>query len=309
MADEVVIVVLCPACDERITLTPARRKAGVKCPACGTPVPAPKPDAEPEGGSKAKPKKKPREPSSAEGTVRPGSKPRPWRGDDEDPDDRSGGAASAQWEQAQTIGCAAAVVVGLVIIIGLVVWGIVRSGGSATTAPAAPGAPNDPALAPPFEVDPLLERPDRPVYLADMSEFGVVSGPWPFTKGGLGNPTGPQPTGDPIKVNGTEALKGLSMHPGDNQTTRAAFALGGRASELRGTVALNDDPGDAFSPVVFAVVGDGRELWRSVPINRARGPESFRVDVRGVQVLELRVTAQGSHFRAHAVWVDPVITK
>ena len=140
-----------------------------------------------------------------------------------------------------------------------------------------------PALEPPFDIDPLLEKPARPVYLADMQEFGVRTGPWRFGKGELGNGAN-----TPIKLKGTVAEKGLSAHPADRAATRVASALGGKAATLTGTVALSDSNPDAPDPVVFVIVGDRKELWRSNPIKRATGPESFRVDVTGVKVLELR---------------------
>jgi hypothetical protein len=161
-----------------------------------------------------------------------------------------------------------------------------------------------PAVEPPFEIDPLLEEPAPPVYLADMSEFGVRMGPWRFGKGELGDGAG-----SPIRVNGTPGPKGLSVHPREGVATRVAYALGGRAVTLAGAAALNDYGSEAWGTVVFTIVGDGRELWRSGPVNRASGSARFRVDVSGVKVLELRAILSGAHLHAHAVWVDPVIEK
>ena len=161
-----------------------------------------------------------------------------------------------------------------------------------------------PTFEPPFDVDPLLEKPDRPVYLADMKEFAVRMGPWQFGKGELGNGAK-----TPIKVKGVAAEKGLSVHPSDRAATRVAYALGGKATALAGKVGLSDPDPVAWDPVVFVVVGDGKELWRSGPIKGDTGPQSFRADVTGVKVLELRAVATGSHYGAHAAWVDPVIEK
>jgi endo-alpha-N-acetylgalactosaminidase len=132
----------------------------------------------------------------------------------------------------------------------------------------------------------------------------VKMGPWTF---GRGEHSGG--SGTPIKVNGEIARKGLGVHPPDNGATRVAYALGGKAVTLAGAAALNDYAAEALSPVVFTIVGDGRELWRSGAVNRATGPARFRVDVTGVKVLELRALQAGSHLHAHAVWIDPVIEK
>jgi len=161
-----------------------------------------------------------------------------------------------------------------------------------------------PPPAPPFAVDPALAGRDRSVYLADMTEFDVQMGPWQFGKGELGD--GKR---TPIRVRGKPYEKGLGVHPWDLKTTRVCYAPGGKAKTLSGGAGLNDYEFEAHGPVVFAVLGDGRELWRSAPLNRAGGPVRCAVDVRGVKGLELRAASQGGHFGAHAVWLDPVLEK
>ena len=321
--------ITCPECDERIAV-----KSGIRvlCPTCGAQVAiALNLHAEP-----AEPKSKPREAADAAdkpaaGKIKPGSKPQKRRDDDDDDYEHDhprgrrpqrGGESNA----GQIIGIILTVVVVVAAGMGLVyllVKPAARPGGPPVAAPNAnpnlnplpglvPPIPADtrdaeralPAFAPPFEVDPLMEQADRPVYLADMQEFGVQMGPWRLGKGELGDGAR-----TPIKVNGTLSPKGLSVHPSDRAATRAAYALGGRAVTLSGAAALNDFTSEAWSPVVFTIVGDGLELWRSAPVTRARGPASFRVNVTGVKVLELRAILLGAHIGAHAVWVDPVIEK
>jgi hypothetical protein len=53
------------------------------------------------------------------------------------------------------------------------------------------------------------------------------------------------------------------------------------------------------------VIGDGKELWQSGVVRQPGRTESCSLDVGSVEVLELRVRAEGSHFGAHAVWVEP----
>jgi DNA-directed RNA polymerase subunit RPC12/RpoP len=339
MADDV----MCPECDERITVK--FRSEGVKCPACGTQVL--KPASEERAGredktEKAKKTKAQKEGEPGAAKIKPGSKPRKRRGDDDDYEhDHPKGRRKPSTNGVPT----GAVITGLLIVIGgviaLIVWAV-RPGEKPTDPPQVVGGPNlnpnpnpnqgpgpGPALGPgpapgrgpirqgsvdtraaegalpkvtaPFDVDPLLEQPNRPVYLADMQEFGVQMGPWRFGKGELGDGANTA-----IKVKGEPALKGLSVHPRDRAATRVAYALGGRAVTLAGAAGLNDE---TLAPVVFKVIGDGRELWKSEPTTRASGPAQFLVDVRGVQVLELRAITLGSHLNAHAVWVDPVIEK
>jgi hypothetical protein len=295
----------CPECDEQVEILFQDQGEGLKCPTCGTQIVAPRAVEKP-APSAGKPKKRRNRSASA--------------GDSSSRRTASSGTSS----QDEAVGNMIAGVIGLVIVVA-VIWGIVagirwvireanqEEAAPAPTSPAEPAGPAGPtglpggvpeSVAAPFEVDPLLEQPDRPVYLADMTEFGVRMGPWKFGKGELGDGAK-----TPIKVRDVLAEKGLSVHPHDRGTTRVYYALGGKAETLAGAAGLNDHTHEASGPVVFVVAGDGRELWRSAPVTRAGGPASFRVDVRGVKVLELRATAQGGHFGTHAVWIDPVIEK
>lgn len=313
MAEEV----KCPECDERVELTAALRKNGLSCPTCGAALGklialAPKPDA-----AKAAPK--------------PTRRTRRDDDDDYDPDHPRPHARARQQGNGN-----AGVLGGLILTVVLVVGGglaavyFIRGNRAKPPAPNAPGlqanpapgvrpppavgwaGPTDtvaaetalPAVEPPFAVDPRLEADARPVYLADMQEFAVRMSPWTFGKGELGDGAR-----TPIRVGGTPAPKGLSVHPNTQFATRAAYALGGKAGTLVGAAALNDYASEAWSPVVFVLAGDGRELWRSGPVNRASGPAAFRVDVTGVKVLELRAIGLGGHIGAHAVWVDPRIER
>ena len=73
---------------------------------------------------------------------------------------------------------------------------------------------------------------------------------------------------------------------------------------FKSAVALNDTC-EPVSAVVFEVLGDDKSLWKSSPIGKARQLQECAVDVTGVDVLELRVTSQGSHWGLHAVWLEP----
>jgi hypothetical protein len=140
------------------------------------------------------------------------------------------------------------------------------------------------------------------VYLADLQEFDVKNGPWPFTKGGH--------VGDgvhPVQVNGVVTPKSLGMHPPDAPGHAAAkYHLGREAAVFRAGVALNDTAREMRSAAVFEVLGDGQLLWRSEPVAKPGGPpQECEVDVSGVDVLELRVRARGSYWGLHAVWLGP----
>jgi hypothetical protein len=61
--------------------------------------------------------------------------------------------------------------------------------------------------------------------------------------------------------------------------------------------------------VVFIIVGDGKELWRSKKIE-AGGLAEYTVGVDRVKELELRVTnADDGNASDWGVWLDPVLTR
>lgn len=63
--------------------------------------------------------------------------------------------------------------------------------------------------------------------------------------------------------------------------------------------------GRAGSPVTFRLLGDGKQLWRSRPIQSTGVIDVADVDVTLVEVLRLEAEAAGSNACSHAVWVDP----
>ena len=141
-------------------------------------------------------------------------------------------------------------------------------------------------------------------YLSDMDEFDVKAGPWTLGKNGdIGN-------GQQIVVNGNRSSKGLGMHPPDNGYSRVKYRLGKKAAVFKAGAALNDTANIVFHLATFEVWGDGKRLWKSDPVSKAKQPvQETSVDVSGVDVLELRVVAHGSHLGLHAVWIEPRVLK
>jgi NPCBM/NEW2 domain-containing protein len=181
--------------------------------------------------------------------------------------------------------------------------------------PPAPGAPaSQPAAKPPAKPSAANESEQLPplknifaagprVFLNELQEFGVKNGPWPVSKNGL--------VGDgakPIRVDGKDAPHSLGMHPPDAPGFAAAkFRLGKHAALFRGAVALDDSATLVFHTAIFEVWGDGKKLWESNPLHKAKEMLPCKVDVSGVDVLELRVRSTQSHFGLHAVWIDPYV--
>ena len=144
------------------------------------------------------------------------------------------------------------------------------------------------------------------VYLSDLTPVGGVD--WP-----LGTPGRPYPPGvdGSVTVRGRRSPHGVFMHPAPpgRGPASATYALGGGYSRFTSGVALNDSPVE-FPPLVrFAVYGDGSPLWRSEDVTRRGGEQTCDVDVRGVSELRIEVTCGWEPRGAHAVWVEPRLTK
>jgi hypothetical protein len=153
--------------------------------------------------------------------------------------------------------------------------------------------PDEPAKEALFQMGPRE-------FLSKLMEFDVKAGPWPFAKNG-----NLQYGKHKIKVNGVHSPNGLGMHPPDNGFCAAKYLLNKKAAAFRASVAIDDSSNLTRNPAVFEVLGDGKGLWQSQPINRGTPPEKCSINVSGVMELELRVHAQGSHFGLHAVWIEP----
>jgi hypothetical protein len=179
--------------------------------------------------------------------------------------------------------------------------------------PTGPKETDDLYLLPTIAPDRGLaeQKAGDKVFLSDLKEFAFKTTPtnWPFAKQGrVGDPRNPAAE---IRVNGDSYPHGLGMHPPNTDFIRVCYALGKRGSILRGSVALDDgdDPPWSIKTTFFVVIGDGKVLWRSQGIKDRGVVEPFKVDVRGVAVLELRVyTDYAGANGSRAVWLDPYVT-
>ena len=100
-------------------------------------------------------------------------------------------------------------------------------------------------------------------------------------------------------------MHALSLHPPEKGTSKVAYNATHYYHVFRGTAAIDDSAGKAASPLTFAVVGDGKTLWKSRPLQQAGDREDCTIIISGVEVLELRVYCPGKRDKAHAVWLAP----
>ncbi|HEV2949433.1 MAG TPA: NPCBM/NEW2 domain-containing protein, partial [Gemmataceae bacterium] len=180
------------------------------------------------------------------------------------------------------------------LILELKIGVFVSVGRAENSTPSAPGGPLRPG-------ERIFSR-NAVAYLADLPEFDVKKGAWPFAKDGtLGNDK------DRIRVKGNLSPKGLGMHPpGAPEFASVKYRLGKQAALFKTTVAIDDTANFCWTPAIFTVWGDGKQLFESKNIahNHSRS-QDCTMDVNGVDVLELRVGCLGHNQGIYAVWVEP----
>jgi hypothetical protein len=165
--------------------------------------------------------------------------------------------------------------------------------------PAADKPPGDARLA--------TNRRKAPVYLSELSPLYVTthtSPVWGFGNHGL---VGARLDGKLLRiaVNGKTFQHSLGAHPPLGGVSRVVYVLGRRFKTLFGSVGISDTGGRSGSPLTFEILGGGKSLWRSKPIDAAGRLVEFGVDVRNTDRLALVVHCPGSNHGAHAVWIEP----
>jgi serine/threonine protein kinase len=211
----------------------------------------------------------------------------------------------------------------LLTLLGIVLLAVLLT----RTSRPNPSLPNFPGGGPPIPGQAWEPHPPRPlppelkpkendpedvrVYLSDMEEFGVRPAPmmWRFGKHGhMGSPFQDLR----VSFNGWVSEKGLSTHP-----TEKCAGVKYRiepAEVFQTWVGISDSSGEGSrAPIVFKVLGDDKELWKSEPVSRMGEFQECRVSVRGVKVLELLACPPEGSTSAphggHAVWLDPYVTR
>jgi hypothetical protein len=96
--------------------------------------------------------------------------------------------------------------------------------------------------------------------------------------------------------------------PAENSSSHRSYQLEGRFKSLHGDAGIGSgDKLPAASPLTFRIVGDGKVLWRSKPLQQRDSSVSFHVNVAKVKKLELFVDCPGDHSYSWALWIDPIL--
>ena len=108
-----------------------------------------------------------------------------------------------------------------------------------------------------------------------------------------------------LHINAVPFQHGVVLHVIENETVKATYAIDKRFRWLTGGVAINDQNDAAQpTPLTYRIVGDGRTLWESPPVQERGKIFPFDVNVSGVNRLELQIDCPGWNGRGHSAFVD-----
>jgi hypothetical protein len=251
-----------------------------------------------------------------------GRRARTRRGRDDDDDEpgieRRGRRRGPQFSYGPLIG---GLVIGAIVLFGFCGLGVALLVSAINRPQQQQQAPVDVATVVTGQPNPLLieggldEKALRVVYLSSLPEQGPVVGWGEFGKNGQLGFDHKQTTKEKNRIlfNGKESQRGLSLHAKTNGVAQVRYRLDGEYKLLRGTAAMADLPADAWgptkTPVTFHVIGDGKLLWTSKPLQHKGDQEEFRLGVSGVKDLLLCVRCQGQAEYTWSVWLDPYLLR
>jgi serine/threonine protein kinase/class 3 adenylate cyclase len=122
----------------------------------------------------------------------------------------------------------------------------------------------------------------------------------------------------PVRVRNKRWTHSLFMHPAPGppgpggppgSAVRVTYRLGKKYRVFHALVSLNDGPPRSDAPMTFKVIGDGRTLWTSEPVQSQAETQRTDVDVKGIDSLTLEVTTPGEPRGCHAAWIEPYAAK
>ncbi|MBX3435657.1 MAG: alpha-galactosidase [Pirellulales bacterium] len=107
--------------------------------------------------------------------------------------------------------------------------------------------------------------------------------------------------GQPLAVRGRAFNRGIGTHA----PSKLRLRLDKNAQRFTGQIGV-DDSAEGRGRVRFQIFADGKQLWDSGPATGTSPPLPFDVDLRGVDILELRVDdgEDGASYD-HADWLEP----
>jgi hypothetical protein len=117
-------------------------------------------------------------------------------------------------------------------------------------------------------------------------------------------------TGRPFSVAGKHYEAGI----GSRSNGEVEFDIKGMYESFQGLVGVDDSNNNDRATLDFVVLGDGKELWRSGQLKKSDAAKAFKVDVKGVRRLVLRISSgegqgPGGGRGAAANWLETKLTR
>jgi len=145
--------------------------------------------------------------------------------------------------------------------------------------------------------------PSGEKFMSDLNPTSATNGYGPYEKDRSNGESG-SGDGSALSIRNVLYQKGLGTHANSSLT----YALGGNCSTFTASVGVDDEVKGQGS-VVFAVYGDGDQLYNSGRVTGVDGAKSVNVNISGLNNLKLEVSdaADGLDYD-HADWGNAKVT-
>lgn len=100
----------------------------------------------------------------------------------------------------------------------------------------------------------------------------------------------------------------LFTHPQDDGIASVTYRLNGNYIKFTGTVGISDGA-RPHTAMTFRLLDGQSIIWESQPISNDRRSQEFDINIKGRMQITLQVKSHGSIGEAHAVWIDPKLSK
>ncbi len=145
--------------------------------------------------------------------------------------------------------------------------------------------------------------PSGDKFLSDLNPVESINGYGSYEKN-MSNGEAQPGDGKPLTIRGVQYPKGLGTHA----VSSLKYTLGGTCSVFTASVGIDDEV-NGKGNVIFAVYGDGDQLYNSGPMSGTDAAKSVNVNVAGLTELKLAVSpATNSIDYAHADWANAKVT-
>jgi hypothetical protein len=112
-----------------------------------------------------------------------------------------------------------------------------------------------------------------------------------------------------MTLDGQTYTNAMKVQPSSTRSVWLEFSLGRHYSRFETVVGMSDAAPGGMS-LVYTVIADGRELYRSRPLRVGSGPQRIVVDVTGILRLRLQAEAGEGWLIGEtnsAYWINPVV--